>query len=43
MKKLIIIGFYLLALAGCGSDSDTLVNVNNNNWNEGNWNELEWK
>ena len=54
MEKTILIGFCLLALSGCGSDSEDCQadledcsaeqeQTIDNNWDEGNWNELEWK
>ncbi len=54
MEKILVLGFCLLALTGCGAESEdcqsALTNCNaeseetvENNWNEGNWNELEWK
>ena len=54
MEKIIVMGFCLLALSGCGSDTEDCQpatetcsfeqeEIVNNNWDERNWNELEWK
>lgn len=54
MEKILIIGFCVLTLSGCGADSEEcqvgLEDCNaeqeenvDTNWDEGNWNELEWK